>query len=149
MARARDLGFRDLARRVGMQAHAAFRQHGGDRFGVAHQLRQIVRQAPKRGDAFAQSRSRASGPICSIIQRSTTGRAASQMSKSGSRPRATPSTTTMVFCSSTSCGWACMSKRRVVSNNCSSSRAIETSRALRPKIGSPMARNAWAKVSTG
>ena len=44
----------------------------------------------------------------------------------------------MVFCNSTSCGWACMSKRRVVSNSCPSSRAMETSRALLPKIGSPI-----------
>ena len=71
------------------------------------------------------------------------------MSKSGSRLRATPSTTTIVFCSSTSCGCICMSKRRVVSNNCCSSFAIDTSRTVRPKIGSPMARRACANVSMG
>jgi len=40
-----------------------------------------------------------------------------------------------------------MSKRRVVSNNCCSSFAIDTSGAARPKIGSPIARRACAKVS--
>ena len=118
----------DLARGVGMKPHAAFRHHLRQLFGIPHQLRQVLRQLAQRADAFGGARSRASGPRLSDTQRSATGRAASQMSKSGSRPRATPSTTTMVFCSSTSCGWACMSKRRVVSNNCPSSRAIETSR---------------------
>ncbi len=70
------------------------------------------------------------------------------MLKCGSSVRATPSTTTMVFCSSTSSVRVCMSKRSVTSNSSVSSRAMEMVSAGWPWIGSPMARIAWAKAST-
>ena len=78
----------------------------------------------------AKSRSRAAGESSRAIQRATTGSAAAQMSWLGSMRRATPSTVTMVFCSSTSSGRRRMSKRAVISNSWPSSRPIETSRAL-------------------
>ena len=58
--------------------------------------------------------------------------------------RATPSTTTMVFCSSSSCGWVGMSNWPVTSNSCVSSAAMEMSSAVRSISGSPIARSAWA-----
>ncbi len=66
----------------------------------------------------------------------------------GSSVRATPSTTTMVFCRSTSSGRVCMSKSSVTSNSSVRSRAIEMVSAGWPWIGSPMARIAWAKAAT-
>ena len=62
--------------------------------------------------------------------------------------RATPSTVTMVFCSSTSSGRRRMSNRAVISNSWVSTRPMDTSAAAWPKIGSPTARMAWAKAST-
>ena len=68
------------------------------------------------------------------------------MSSLGSSERATPSTTTMVFCSSSSSGRVRMSNRPVTSNSSVSSFAIEMSSAVRLWIGSPMARIACAKL---
>ena len=62
------------------------------------------------------------------------------MSSFGSSVRATPSTTTMVFCSMTSSVRVAMSNRAVTSNSSVSSCAIEISSARRSWIGSPMAR---------
>ena len=70
------------------------------------------------------------------------------MSSLGSSVRATPSTTTMVFCSSSSSGRVRMSNRPVTSNSSINSLAIEMSSAVRLWIGSPMARIACAKLST-
>ena len=70
------------------------------------------------------------------------------MSSSGSSVRATPSTTTIVFCSMTSSVRVRMSKRSVISKRSVSSFAIEISSARRSWIGSPMARIACAKSST-
>ena len=71
------------------------------------------------------------------------------MSSLGSIERATPSTTTMVFCSSSSSGRVRMSNSPVTSNSSVSSFAIEISSAVRLWIGSPMARIAWANSSIG
>ena len=98
--------------------------------------------------AWPASWMRPTGPRFSSIQLRTTGSAVVHMSRRGSSERATPSTTTMVFCSSTSSVRAFMSKRPVISNSSVSSRAMEISSALREWIGSPMARIAWAKSST-
>ena len=51
----------------------------------------------------------------------------------------------MVFCSSSSCGWVSMSNWPVTWNSWPSSRAMEISFAGRSRIGSPIARSAWAK----
>ena len=66
----------------------------------------------------------------------------------GSSLRATPSTTTMVFCSMTSSVRVVMSNSAVISNSSVSSFAIEIWSAVREWIGSPMARIACAKSST-
>src|SRR5450759_2115847 len=63
------------------------------------------------------------------------------MSSLGSSVRATPSTTTMVFCSKRSSGRMRMSNRPVTSNSSISSFAIEMSSAVRLWIGSPMVRH--------
>ena len=68
------------------------------------------------------------------------------MLKAGSSVRATPSTTTMVFCSRTSSGRVSMSNSSVTSNSSVSSLAIEMVSAGWPWIGSPMARIACAKA---
>ena len=70
------------------------------------------------------------------------------MSSWGSSVRATPSTTTIVFCSMTSSVRVSMSNRAVISNSRVSSLAMEIWSAVRSWIGSPMARMAWAKSST-
>ncbi len=70
------------------------------------------------------------------------------MSRFGSNERATPSTTTMVFCSIKSSGRVFMSNRPVTSNSMVRSFAIEISEAFLLWIGSPMARIACAKLST-
>ena len=101
--------------------------------------------------ALAPSRasvSRPRGPRLPAIQSPTTGSAVFHMLKAGSSVRATPSTTTMVFCSSTSSGRVCMSNSSVTSNSSVSSRAIEMVSAGWPWIGSPIARIAWAKAAT-
>ena len=69
------------------------------------------------------------------------------MLRLGFSVRATPSTTTMVFCSSRSCGWVCMLNCAVTSNSWVRSRAMEISFAARSMIGSPMARIACAKTA--
>ena len=66
----------------------------------------------------------------------------------GSSLRATPSTTTIVFCSITSSTRVDMSNSAVTSNSSVSSFAIEIWSAVREWIGSPIARIAWAKSST-
>ena len=91
---------------------------------------------------------RPTGPRLRSIHSRTTGSAVVQMSSLGSKLRATPSTTTMVFCSRISSGRVRMSNRPVTSNSSVSSRAIEISSAVRLWIGSPMARIACAKFST-
>ena len=95
----------------------------------------------------ARDRTRAAGESSRAIQRRTTGSAVVQMSKSGSIRRATPSTVTMVFCSSTSSGRIRMSYRAVTSKSWVSRRLMEISRAGRPNTGSPTARRAWAKAA--
>ena len=70
------------------------------------------------------------------------------MFSSGSRLRPTPSTTTMVFCRSSSSGRVCMSNTSVYWNSWPSSCAMEISLAGRSMIGSPMARKAWANCAT-
>ena len=70
------------------------------------------------------------------------------MSSFGSRERATPSTTTMVFWSITSSVRVRMSNKAVTSNRRVRRRAIEISSARREWMGSPMARMACAKSST-
>ena len=88
------------------------------------------------------------GPRWRAIHSPTTGSAVLHMSSLGSIERATPSTTTMVFCNSNNSGRVRMSKMPVTSNNSANRRAIEISSAVRLWIGSPMARIAWAKFST-
>ena len=88
------------------------------------------------------------GPRFSSIHPRTTGSAVDQRLRRGSSLRATPSTTTMVFCSITSSGRVCMSKRAVISKSRVSSFAMEIWSARREWMGSPMARTAWAKSST-
>ena len=70
------------------------------------------------------------------------------MLTSGSSWRPTPSTSTIVFCSSRSCGCVSMSNCSVTWNSCASSRAIEISCSGRPRIGSPIERQAWVNAST-
>ena len=88
------------------------------------------------------------GPRLPSIQVRTTGSAVSHMSSRGSSVRATPSTTTMVFCSITSSTRVRMSNSAVISNSSVSSLAIEIWSAVREWIGSPIARIACAKSST-
>ena len=88
---------------------------------------------------------RPTGPRLRVIHSRTTGSAVVHMSSFGSSVRATPSTTTMVFCSSSSSGRVRMSNSAVTSNSRVSSFAIEMSSAGRLWIGSPMARIACAK----
>ena len=74
----------------------------------------------------ASARSRrfnAGSPIRSFIQRSRYGRAVTQRSRLGSSCRPRPSTLSSVFCSSTSCGWISMLKRRDARKSCSRTRA--------------------------
>ena len=66
----------------------------------------------------------------------------------GSSFLATPSTTTIVFCSITSSTLVVISNRAVMSNSSVRSFAIEIWSAVREWMGSPMARIAWAKSST-
>ena len=70
------------------------------------------------------------------------------MLKAGSSVRATPSTTTIVFCKSTSSTRVSMSNSSVTSNSSVSRRAMEIVSAGWPWIGSPIARIAWAKAAT-
>ena len=93
-------------------------------------------------------RSRASGPRLSRIHSSTSGRASAQILTLGSSRRPTPSTSTIVFCSSSSCGWVSISNCSVTWKSCASSRAIEISCSGRPRIGSPIERQAWVKASS-
>ena len=58
-----------------------------------------------------------------------------------------PSTSTMVFCSSNSCGCVSISNCSVTWNSCASSRAIEISCSGRPRIGSPIERQACVNAS--
>ena len=88
------------------------------------------------------------GPRLRSIHWRTTGSATVQMSSLGSKLRATPSTTTMVFCNRISSGRVCMSNNAVTSSSSDSSFAMEISSAMRLWIGSPMARMACAKFST-
>ena len=69
------------------------------------------------------------------------------MLMSGSSAVATPSFITIVFCSSSRCGWVGMSKSRVIENRLSSIRPTEMSLTGRPRIGSPAARSAVANSS--
>ncbi|MCY1239198.1 hypothetical protein D9M72_519790 [compost metagenome] len=87
------------------------------------------------------------GPRLSRIHLPTTGSEAFHMLKRGLSVRATPSTTTMVFCSITSSGRVCMSKSSVTSKSSVKSFAIEMVSAGWPWIGSPIARIAWAKLA--
>ena len=96
----------------------------------------------------AASSSRPTGPRLRSIHSRTTGSAVRHMSSRGSSARPTPSTTTMVFCSSSSSGRVRISNRPVTSNSKVSSFAIEMSSAVRLWIGSPIARIACAKLST-
>src|ERR1700731_438219 len=57
------------------------------------------------------------GPRLRSIHSRTTGSAVFQMSSFGSKPRATPSTTTMVFCNRISSGRGRMSNRPVPFRN--------------------------------
>ena len=104
--------------------------------------------ARKPAAPWAASSIRPAGPRWRSIHSRTTGSDTVHMSSLGSSERATPSTTTMVFCSSSSSGRVRMSNRPVTSNSIISSFAIEISSAARLWIGSPMARIAWAKFST-
>src|SRR5689334_12257238 len=88
------------------------------------------------------------GPRWRSIHSRTTGSDTVHMSSFGLSERATPSTTTMVFCSSSSSGRVRISNIPVTSNSSIKSFAIEISSAGRLWIGSPMARIAWAKFST-
>ena len=56
---------------------------------------------------------RADTQLSAPSSRATTGSDTTQISKSGSSARPTPSTTTMVFCSSSSSGRVCMSNSSV------------------------------------
>ena len=56
--------------------------------------------APERGGTFAAPSILPAGPSLRSIHPRTTGSAVTHMLRSGLRVRATPSTTTMVFCSS-------------------------------------------------
>src|ERR1700682_2413068 len=79
---------------------------------------------------------RPTGPRLRSIHSRTTGSATFQMSSFGSKLRATPSTTTMVFCSRISSGRVRMSNRPVTSSSSVNSFAIEISSAVRMWIGS-------------
>ena len=112
----------------------------------ARQLRQ--RRAPSTAPP-AQTRARSPRqPTCSRIQRSRYGLAVRHRSRSGSSSRPSPSMLSSVFCSSTSCGWTSMLKRREVWNRRSSTRPKEISFSGRSKIGSHTARIAASNSST-
>ncbi len=64
---------------------------------------------PKTSVFLAASEMRPEGPRCLSIHSRTTGSAVSHMLSFGFSVRATPSTTTMVFCIISSCGWVAMS----------------------------------------
>ena len=98
--------------------------------------------------APARRRRATAGPSSPFIQSRTNGSATSHMLTSGSSVSATPSTMTIVFCSSNRCGWTAMSKLRVIANSPSRRLAIEISRAASPRIGSPTARSAVANSPT-
>src|SRR5216683_3334312 len=68
---------------------------------------------------------RPAGPRLRSIHSRTTGSATFQMSSFGSKLRATPSTTTMVFCSRISSGRVRMSNRPVTSSSSVNSFGIE------------------------
>ena len=59
-----------------------------------------------------------------------------------------PSAISMVFCSSRSCGCTAISNCSVTRSSCASRRAIEIWWLGLPKIGSPIERQAWAKISS-
>ena len=142
----------DLRDRFGIEADAASRPSGRFRPRAARPARRGAaarrRAARARRRLRPPARSARPGRDCARSSRATTGSDAAHMSKSGSSVRATPSTTTIVFCTSSSSGRVCMSKSSVTSKSRVSSWAIEISLACWPWIGSPIARSAWAKSST-
>ena len=80
-------------------------------------------------------------------QSSSTGLETSQIFVSGYSLRATPSTTTIVFCNNRSGGWVAMLNFSVISNNWANKLPPEISFIDCPNIGSPTERNAWANSS--
>ena len=78
---------------------------GADALGAAGELGELAGEAGERAEARrAACSSRPVTPRLRLIQSPTTGSAVVHMSNSESSRRATPSTTTMVFCRSTSSG---------------------------------------------
>ena len=119
------------------------------RFGPQGHVGQVAERGRRASTGpCPASSTRPIGPRWRSIHSRTTGSEVVHMSSRGSRLRATPSTTTMVFCSITSSVRVAMSNRDVISNSSVSSFAIEISSARRSWIGSPMARIACAKSST-
>ncbi len=66
----------------------------------------------------------------------------------GSSLRPTPSQTSMLFCSNSNCGWVSIWNCSVTSKSWASNRASEIFSSGRPRIGSAIARAAWAKAPT-
>ena len=103
---------------------AVVRRRGGAgsrwwmRRGSSGSARDDVRRLGEQPALAARGR-----PIRSSIQRSRKGIAVTHRSRSGSSCRPRPSTLSSVFCSSTSCGWISMLKRRDARKSCSSTRA--------------------------
>ena len=91
---------------------------------------------------------RASGPRFSRIHCSTRGWARVQILRAGLSWRLTPSAISMFFCSSRSWGWASISKDSERRRSWPSTWAKEISSRERPKIGSPMERQAWVNSSS-
>ena len=75
------------------------------------------------------------------------GRVKTHMFWSGVSRRVSPSAMSMVFCSSSNCGWVSISKAAVIWKSRASRWAIEISLRGLPRIGSPIERSAWTKAA--
>ena len=120
----RGLGLADGAGGRLVEAQAMF-GHGVDlaaqALGAGGEVRRLAAQRQQRLAPSRASRSYRAARDCRRIQLPTTGSEVFHMLKAGSSVRATPSTTTMVFCSSTSSGRVSISNSSVTSNSSVSS----------------------------
>ena len=101
--------------RLGIEPDAAGLHHVGQHTG-ARRLGSARRPEPKRALSHGPFQL-ADGPELPLDPFRTTGSDVVHMLRSGLRVRATPSTTTMVFCSSSNCGCVCMSNWPVTSKS--------------------------------